>query len=646
MASKISRRDARHAGITAAIAPAASDSSARSAIRPTGTLRQEEPLGLERRGERPRPHQPEGEADGATDGSDDHRLPAHRPAQLAPGHPHRAEHADLVGALVHRERQRVHDPEHRDRLGEEEQGDEHAEELVDQFGLRVAHLVLGQHLEVGEVAPDLPFDRRLRRAHRHARQRPTRRRGSRDRLPAPRCGTARGTRRSANRTRCPRRRTPRRRAPRGRRVGTTARPSSPTAQPNSDASSRATRIPSIPRSAVEPGSSASVERVGEPAAVHADDPFALPLDRDPPEVEADRTLHLGQRLHPVDHLGRESGELRGVEHELGPEVRRRTRRSAPWPTRRAPPPSPPARDRSPARWPWPRCGAGCASRSPRAIAPGTPAAALAPGRRTSVRAAARTPPGAPRCRRRAGAHPARPTAARPTRRRRCCARVMPTSSTGMPTPRSRSPTTVRRRNVSTRGFGEIPDRRHRRDARRPDRGPERGADRHHEPHRDREHDGPRHDHHLPARDAEAEGVDQRHEQPCDDHAEQHARRPTPARRRTPASTTTDVMTCRRDAPRARNNPSSWVRWVTRIVNVLKMMNAPTTTPRAAKPSRSPVRRSTNSPTSWFRPAHDLIGIHHVVCRARGRRAASAAARRPRRRARCARTPRRVGRRPR
>ena len=53
-------------------------------------------------------------------------------AQLAPGHPDRAQHPDLVGALVDRERQGVHDAEDRDRLRQEQQGDEHAEELVDQ----------------------------------------------------------------------------------------------------------------------------------------------------------------------------------------------------------------------------------------------------------------------------------------------------------------------------------------------------------------------------------------------------------------------------------------------------------------------------------------------------------------------------------
>ena len=82
------------------------------------------------------------------------------------------------------------------------------------------------------------------------------------------------------------------------------------------------------------------------------------------------------------------------------------------------------------------------------------------------------------------------------------------------------------------------------------------------------------------------------------------------------------MTCRRDAPIARSNPSSWVRWVTRIVKVLKMMNAPTTTPSAAKPSRRPVRRSTNSPTSWLSLRTIWSGSIDVVAQARATHAAT------------------------
>ena len=63
---------------------------------------------------------------------------------------------------------------------------------------------------------------------------------------------------------------------------------------------------------------------------------------------------------------------------------------------------------------------------------------------------------------------------------------------------------------------------------------------------------------------------------------------------TAASTTTDPTIWRRLAPIARRRPSSRVRWATRIVKVLKMMNAATTMPMAAKPRSTPVSRSRNS----------------------------------------------------
>ena len=59
---------------------------------------------------------------------------------------------------------------------------------------------------------------------------------------------------------------------------------------------------------------------------------------------------------------------------------------------------------------------------------------------------------------------------------------------------------------------------------------------------------------------------------------------------TAASTRTEVITCRRVAPSARNNASSRLRWVTTMLKVLKMMKAPTN--KATKPNTSnPVRRN-------------------------------------------------------
>ncbi len=65
-----------------------------------------------------------------------------------------------------------------------------------------------------------------------------------------------------------------------------------------------------------------------------------------------------------------------------------------------------------------------------------------------------------------------------------------------------------------------------------------------------------------------------------------------------ASATTDRITCPLRAPSARRSPSSRVRCETRIVNVLKMMNAPTNTPSDAKPSNASLRNPNASWTCW------------------------------------------------
>jgi hypothetical protein len=66
---------------------------------------------------------------------------------------------------------------------------------------------------------------------------------------------------------------------------------------------------------------------------------------------------------------------------------------------------------------------------------------------------------------------------------------------------------------------------------------------------------------------------------------------------TAASTKTDVITCRRRAPSARNSANSLLRWATTMLKVLKMMNAPTN--RATNPNtRSPVRRNPRPLLTW------------------------------------------------
>ena len=67
---------------------------------------------------------------------------------------------------------------------------------------------------------------------------------------------------------------------------------------------------------------------------------------------------------------------------------------------------------------------------------------------------------------------------------------------------------------------------------------------------------------------------------------------------TNASTTTEVMTCRRLAPIARSSASSRVRCATMIENVLKMMNAPTNSAMNAKTS-SAVRKNPSASCNCF-----------------------------------------------
>ena len=65
-------------------------------------------------------------------------------------------------------------------------------------------------------------------------------------------------------------------------------------------------------------------------------------------------------------------------------------------------------------------------------------------------------------------------------------------------------------------------------------------------------------------------------------------RPTvdPMNPMTSASKSTERLTCRRLAPRARNRASSRLRWATRIEKVLMIRKAPTTSETPAKTSRN------------------------------------------------------------
>ncbi len=71
-------------------------------------------------------------------------------------------------------------------------------------------------------------------------------------------------------------------------------------------------------------------------------------------------------------------------------------------------------------------------------------------------------------------------------------------------------------------------------------------------------------------------------------------RPTPSAEPTSpvirASPRTEPSTCPRPAPTARSRASSRVRWPTRMLKVLKMMNAPTSSEMPANTSRNVLKK--------------------------------------------------------
>ena len=75
---------------------------------------------------------------------------------------------------------------------------------------------------------------------------------------------------------------------------------------------------------------------------------------------------------------------------------------------------------------------------------------------------------------------------------------------------------------------------------------------------------------------------------------------------TTASSSTDEVTCRRPAPRARSSASSRLRWATRIVKVLTMMKPPTITAMIANTSRKVEITSRNWPIGVLGLLRDLV----------------------------------------
>ena len=117
IASRMSRREARHAGTRDASTPMSRPSSATTPISLTG---QENDSVLEQRlGDGPRHEQPEDDADDRAVGGDDDRLGTDRAApELSPGHADRSQQPDLGRALGDRQDQRVDDAEDGDDDGE------------------------------------------------------------------------------------------------------------------------------------------------------------------------------------------------------------------------------------------------------------------------------------------------------------------------------------------------------------------------------------------------------------------------------------------------------------------------------------------------------------------------------------------------
>ena len=73
----------------------------------------------------------ERDAEHGPEHGDHHGLEGDHQAQLAAAEPDRAQQPDLAGALDDRQRQRVHDAEHRDHQRQPEQGVDHQHQLVD-----------------------------------------------------------------------------------------------------------------------------------------------------------------------------------------------------------------------------------------------------------------------------------------------------------------------------------------------------------------------------------------------------------------------------------------------------------------------------------------------------------------------------------
>ena len=298
---------------------------------------------------------------------------------------------------------------------------------------------------------------------------------------------------------------------------------------------------------------------------------------------------------PAGHLGREAGEAVGLHHVVGPQSRARVVRHR-RPRRRAE-----GRGEADEREPdhQRRRGDRGATRVAHRVRHAR-ASPVRPRHRSGAPDGARPaagprPAAASRRRRSTPNAPSATTCTWSTSPRDVSARARPYTRSAPPADeRPTSPATTRRRNAPTARAAHVGDRRHRRHARGA-HGGEHGGD-----HRD--HDADERATRRPcgrAARSTSSGrsspmLAQQLEQPDPEHdADARARSPTPPRPpRTPRARPT-TRPDRRSRPSPAADPSSRVRWATRIVKVLKMMKAPTTTPIAAKPSSASVKKPRN-----------------------------------------------------
>ena len=148
-ASMTSIFEARRAGQMPARTPAIPATISTTMI-PTTGMPSTRPVVLERLDRRDRDEQPDHGADDRADHRRDQRLVADHPADLRLRGADRAQHADLAGALVDRQHERVDDAEEADDHRQREQHVDQREQLVDPVLLLLLELLLVAGLSLRE----------------------------------------------------------------------------------------------------------------------------------------------------------------------------------------------------------------------------------------------------------------------------------------------------------------------------------------------------------------------------------------------------------------------------------------------------------------------------------------------------------------